>query len=252
MKGRTQRRQTMAHALAAAEQRLAEVEADRDRLQREAAARGQADEAMRGSLAQQQEELRAHRDHLETLVAERTRELAQANEALKRHLAEVEAHEEVIRAQAHQLLELSTPVMQVWEGIVVAPLIGSLDTARAQRFTEVLLERIVARGCEVALVDITGVAVIDTQTAQHLLETVSAARLLGAQVILTGVRPAIAQTLVHLGIDLADVATRSSLAAGLRLALQELGWRCGGGAAAGRSAAAQGGPPDPWRKPDGR
>jgi rsbT co-antagonist protein RsbR len=119
-------------------------------------------------------------------------------------------------------MELSTPVMQVWQGVVVAPLIGSLDSNRTQQFMERLLNRIVETNSPVALVDITGVPTIDTQTAQHLIETISAVRLLGAQVVLTGVRPAIAQTLVHLGIDLSDIITRASLSAGLQVALDIL------------------------------
>lgn len=125
-----------------------------------------------------------------------------------------------IEQQARDILELSTPVMQLWEGIVAAPLIGSLDSQRTQQFMERLLERIVESNSSVALVDIMGVPTIDTQTAQHLIETISAVRLLGAQVVLTGVRPVIAQTLVHLGIDLSNITTRFSLAAGFRVALE--------------------------------
>jgi len=106
--------------------------------------------------------------------------------------------------------------------VVVAPLIGSLDSQRTQQFMERLLNRIVETNSPVALVDITGVPTIDTQTAQHLIETISAVRLLGAQVVLTGVRPAIAQTLVHLGIDLSDIITRASLSTGLQVALDIL------------------------------
>jgi len=106
--------------------------------------------------------------------------------------------------------------------VVAAPLIGSLDSLRTQQFMERLLNRIVETNSPVALVDIMGVPTIDTQTAQHLIETISAVRLLGAQVVLTGVRPVIAQTLVHLGIDLSDIITRSSLAAGLQVALDIL------------------------------
>jgi rsbT co-antagonist protein RsbR len=107
----------------------------------------------------------------------------------------------------------------VWEGIVLVPIIGTLDSQRTQHLMERLLQRVTETGSPVALLDITGVPTIDTQTAQHLIETISAVRLLGAEVILTGVRPVIAQTLVHLGIDLASVMTRSSLTAGLRMAL---------------------------------
>lgn len=139
-----------------------------------------------------------------------------------RDLTERKQAEERIQQQSREIMELSTPVMQVWQGVVAAPLIGSLDSQRTQDFMERLLNRIVETNSPVALVDIMGVPTIDTQTAQHLIETVSAVRLLGAQVVLTGVRPAIAQTLVHLGIDLSDIITRSSLAAGLQVALEIL------------------------------
>jgi PAS domain S-box-containing protein len=139
-----------------------------------------------------------------------------------RDLTERKQTEERIQQQSKEIMELSTPVMQVWQGVVTAPLIGSLDSQRTQQFMERLLNRIVETNSPVALVDIMGVPTIDTQTAQHLIETISAVRLLGAQVILTGVRPAIAQTLVHLGIDLSDIITRSSLAAGLQVALDIL------------------------------
>ncbi len=121
-----------------------------------------------------------------------------------------------------ELAEIATPVVQVWEGVVVAPLIGTLDSQRTQQFVEKLLTQIVESRSSVALVDITGVPAIDTQTAQHLIEAVTAVRMLGAHVVLTGVRPAIAQTMVHLGINLSDVTTRPSLAAGLRVALDLL------------------------------
>ncbi len=130
--------------------------------------------------------------------------------------------EEVIRRQAQEILEISTPVVQVLDGVVAVPLIGTLDSQRTQQVMEHLLQRIVDTRSAVALIDITGVPGIDTQTARHLIETVTAVRLLGAQVILTGIRPAIAQTLVHLGVDLSGVVTRSSLAAGLTVALDIL------------------------------
>jgi len=141
---------------------------------------------------------------------------------VSRDLTERKAAEERIRQQAREIMELSTPVMQVWQGVVAAPLIGTLDSARTQQFMERLLDRIVETNSPVALVDIMGVPIIDTQTAQHLIETISAVRLLGAQVVLTGVRPAIAQTLVHLGIDLSGIITRTSMAAGLQVALDIL------------------------------
>jgi PAS domain S-box-containing protein len=158
---------------------------------------------------QYEEELLNHRQHLESLVSKRTTELTR--------------QADIIQQQAQEILEVSTPVMQVWEGILVAPLIGTLDSQRTQQFMERLLERIVETNSPVVLVDITGVPTIDTQTAQHLIDTISAVRLLGAQVILTGVRPPIAQTLVHLGVDLSTVTTRSSLSAGLSVAMNDLG-----------------------------
>jgi rsbT co-antagonist protein RsbR len=142
-----------------------------------------------------------------------------------RDLTDRKQADEQIQQQAKEIMELSTPVMQVWQGVVVAPLIGSLDSTRTQQFMERLLDRIVETNSPVALVDIMGVPTIDTQTAQHLIETISAVRMLGAQVVLTGVRPAIAQTLVHLGIDLSGIITRSSLSAGLQVALDVLNLR---------------------------
>lgn len=140
-----------------------------------------------------------------------------------RDLSERRLAEEKIKRQAQEIFEMATvPVVQVWQGVVLVPLIGTLDSQRTQQLMEKLLHRVTETGSSVALIDITGVPTIDTQTAQHLIETISAVRLLGAEVVLTGVRPVIAQTLVHLGIDLANVITRSSLTAGLRMALEIL------------------------------
>lgn len=139
-----------------------------------------------------------------------------------RDITEQKRLREVLTRRAQEILEVSTPVLQVWEGVLVAPFIGTLDTQRAQQFMERLLNRIVETNSAVALLDVTGVPAIDTRTAQHLIETITSLRLLGAQAILTGVRPAIAQTLAHLGVNLADVVTRSSLASGLRVALETL------------------------------
>lgn len=150
-----------------------------------------------------------------------TRDLTErklVEEALKQ-----KAGNEAISRRAQEILDISTPVVQVWEGVVLAPLIGSLDSQRTQQLMEKLLETIVETRSSVALVDITGVPAVDTATGRHLVETMSAVRLLGANVILTGVRPAIAQTLVHLGVDLAGVTTRASLSAGLRTAMEILG-----------------------------
>lgn len=139
-----------------------------------------------------------------------------------RDITEQKRMREALTRRAKEILEVSTPVLQVWQGVVVAPFIGTLDTQRAQQFMERLLDGIVATNSSVALLDVTGVPAIDTRTAQHLIETITSVRLLGAQAVLTGVRPAIAQTLAHLGINLADVVTRSSLAAGLGVALDIL------------------------------
>jgi rsbT co-antagonist protein RsbR len=131
--------------------------------------------------------------------------------------------EEQIRKQSQEILEMATvPVVQVWDGILLVPLIGMLDSERTQQLMERLLVRLTETGSRVALLDITGVPAIDSLTAQHLVETIKAVRFVGSEVVLTGVRPSIAQTLVHLGIDLAGVVTRSSLTAGLRVALDRL------------------------------
>jgi PAS domain S-box-containing protein len=139
-----------------------------------------------------------------------------------RDITEQKKLREELTRRAKEILEVSTPVLQVWEGVLVAPFIGTLDTQRAQQFMQCLLDRIVETNSSVALLDVTGVPAIDTRTAQHLIETITSVRLLGAQAVLTGVRPAIAQTLAHLGINLADVVTRSSLSGGLRVALDVL------------------------------
>ncbi len=118
---------------------------------------------------------------------------------------------------------LAKGVIQVWDGVLALPVIGSVDTARAQDMTEALLEKIVSTGSEIVILDITGVPVVDTAVARHLLETVSAARLLGAEVLVVGLTSRIAMTLVHLGVDLGGVTTRTTLAKGLQLAFARLG-----------------------------
>jgi rsbT co-antagonist protein RsbR len=133
------------------------------------------------------------------------------------------AREEVISRQQEELLELSTPVAKLWEGILALPIIGTLDSARTQVMMESLLQKIVETGSEVAIIDITGVPTVDTLTAQHLLKTVTAARLMGADCIISGIRPQIAQTIVYLGVDLADVITKATLADAFALALQRTG-----------------------------
>ena len=133
------------------------------------------------------------------------------------------SREDVIRRQQEELLELSTPVVKLWDGIVALPLIGTLDSARTQVVMESLLQAIVQTNSKVAIIDITGVPTVDTVVAQHLLKTVTAARLMGAECIISGVRPQIAQTIVHLGINLLDVTTKATLSAAFSLALQRLG-----------------------------
>jgi rsbT co-antagonist protein RsbR len=138
-------------------------------------------------------------------------------------LVTVEAYqrgrEQVIERQQQELLDLSTPVIKLWEGIVAVPLIGTLDSERTQVVMENLLEAIVHNEATVAIIDITGVPTVDTLVAQHLLKTVAAARMMGAECIISGIRPQIAQTIVHLGVDLGNVTTKSTLADALRIAL---------------------------------
>jgi rsbT co-antagonist protein RsbR len=128
----------------------------------------------------------------------------------------VKAREELIADQAEQLLELSTPVVKLWEGVVAVPLVGTLDSARAQVVMERLLQTLVDTSSPYAIIDITGVPAVDTQVAQHILKTVVAARLMGADCIISGIRPQIAQTIVALGIEFGDIATKASLADALR------------------------------------
>jgi rsbT co-antagonist protein RsbR len=133
------------------------------------------------------------------------------------------SREGVIMRQQRDLLELSTPVVALWDGILALPLIGTLDSERTQVVMESLLERIVETGASIAIIDITGVPTVDTLVAQHLLKTVGAARLMGAECIISGIRPQIAQTIVHLGVDLGDVVTKATLASALVVALERLG-----------------------------
>ena len=135
------------------------------------------------------------------------------------------SREEVITRQQQELLELSTPVVKLWDGILALPMIGTLDSARTQIVMESLLQRIVETGADIAIIDITGVPTVDTLTAQHLLKTVTAARLMGADCIISGIRPQIAQTIVHLGVDLGAVITKATLADAFRRALEMTGQR---------------------------
>ncbi len=132
------------------------------------------------------------------------------------------SREDVINRQQQELLELSTPVVELWEGVLALPLIGTLDSSRTQIVMESLLERIVTSGAEMAIIDITGVPTVDTLVAQHLIKTISAARLMGADCILSGIRPQIAQTIVHLGLEL-NVVSKATMADALALALRRAG-----------------------------
>lgn len=133
------------------------------------------------------------------------------------------SREAVIKRQQEELLELSTPVVKLWDGVLALPMIGTLDSQRTQVVMESLLQRIVDTGSEIAIIDITGVPTVDTLVAQHLLKTVTAIRLMGADCIISGVRPQIAQTIVHLGLDLQGIVTKASLADALALALRRSG-----------------------------
>ena len=141
------------------------------------------------------------------------------------HTTEVyqKGREEVINRQQQEMLELSTPVVKLWEGVLALPMIGTLDSARTQVVMESLLERIVETGADVAIIDITGVPTVDTLVAQHLLKTITAARLMGAECIISGIRPQIAATIVHLGVDLSTVITKATLADAFQVALAKAG-----------------------------
>jgi rsbT co-antagonist protein RsbR len=157
-----------------------------------------------------------------------TDELWTASSALDRlglYTTEVyqKGREEVILRQQEETLELSTPVVKLWDGVLALPMIGTLDSARTQVVMESLLQRIVETGAEVAIIDITGVPTVDTLVAQHLLKTITAARLMGAECIISGIRPQIAATIVHLGVDLSAVITKATLADAFQVALSRLG-----------------------------
>jgi rsbT co-antagonist protein RsbR len=160
-------------------------------------------------------------------LGEETWAITELLDELGLHTAEafIQSREEIISRQQEEMLELSTPVVKLWEGILALPMIGTLDSARTQIVMESLLQRIVETGAEVAIIDITGVPTVDTLVAQHLIKTVTAARLMGADCIISGIRPQIAQTIVHLGVDLGDVITKASLADAFAVALQRRGLR---------------------------
>ena len=134
------------------------------------------------------------------------------------------SREDIIKRQQQELLELSTPVVKIWNGILILPLIGTLDSARTQIVLENLLQSIVDTESSIAIIDITGVPTVDTLVAQHLLKTVSAARLMGTQCVISGIRPQIAQTMVHLGVTFSDVVTKATLADALFYAFNAVGF----------------------------
>jgi rsbT co-antagonist protein RsbR len=160
------------------------------------------------------------------VLAEETWNISELLDKLGLHTVKSfqKARETVINRQQEELLELSTPVVKLWDGILALPMIGTLDSARTQVVMESLLQRIVETGSETAIIDITGVPTVDTLTAQHLLKTVTAIRMMGADCIISGIRPQIAQTIVHLGIDLQGVTTKATLADALALALKRSGF----------------------------
>ena len=178
------------------------------------------------------------REQLTTTPDELFREIDVTNnfvDAMALHIAEsyIQSRDKVIARQQEEMLELSTPVVMLWDGIVAIPVIGTLDSSRAQMVMESLLHAIVQTNSRFAIIDITGVPTVDTLVAQHLLKTITAARLMGAECILSGIRPQIAQTIVHLGIDLSSVATKASLADAFALALKRRGLTVGRAAAPG-------------------
>ncbi|HZA97540.1 MAG TPA: STAS domain-containing protein [Gemmatimonadales bacterium] len=169
--------------------------------------------------------LRRELDTDPAALAEETWMVTELLDQLGLHTAEtfIKTREGIISRQQEEMLELSTPVVKLWEGVLALPMIGTLDSARTQIVMESLLQRIVETGAEVAIIDITGVPTVDTLVAQHLIKTVTAARLMGADCIISGIRPQIAQTIVHLGVDLGDVVTKASLADAFAVALQRRG-----------------------------
>ena len=160
---------------------------------------------------------------VDLLINDLTDELQQREKTqneLEERLATIQEQQKTILQQQDDLLELSSPVTKVWDNVVVLPVIGTLDSRRTQIMMENLLQKIVDTGCTIAILDITGVATIDTQVANHLIKTVTAARLLGAECIVSGISPAIAQTIVHLGIDLSTIQTRATLQESMQYAFR--------------------------------
>lgn len=170
----------------------------------------------------QEEELRAAHAELEARVEQRTRELEAANAALRREIAAVEEARGIIEHQAAELLERSAPVLSLWEGLLFTPLVGPLDEARVARFSARLLEALVASGSRILLLDVTGVSRLDAAAVRALFEVVAASRLVGTEVIVTGVRGAAAKELATSGLDVSGLTTYSTLARGLGEALRRL------------------------------
>lgn len=169
--------------------------------------------------------LRAELGKQPEMLAQRTWEISTLLDKLGLFTIEVfqKSRDQIIVRQQQELLELSTPVVKLWQNILALPLIGTLDSARTQIVMENLLQKIVDTGAAIAIIDITGVPMVDTLVAQHLLKTVSAARLMGADCIISGIRPQIAQTIVHLGVNLEDVTTKATLADAFMVALERTG-----------------------------
>ena len=180
------------------------------------------DEATR--LRAKVERERKARLEAESIAERATRDLYQTVESLKESNAELQRMREVLE---HEVLELSTPVVEIWDRVVALPIIGTLDSDRAQRMMETLLEEVMRKGAEIVIMDISGVPVMDTGVAQHVIKTVQAARLMGVKSIVSGIRPETAQTIVNLGVDWGSIHTRASLRDALRLAFGLLGVRVG-------------------------
>jgi rsbT co-antagonist protein RsbR len=157
------------------------------------------------------------------MVAERTAKLEAEVAERQKTEKELEDKLSLILKQRESILELSTPCIKVWDGVLVIPLIGALDTRRSQRLTEELLTSIGDTQSQIAIIDITGVPTVDSAVANHLLKTASSVRLMGAECVITGIRPEVAQTIIHLGIDLSNIETLSTLAEGLKWAFKQLG-----------------------------
>ncbi|WP_297087516.1 STAS domain-containing protein [uncultured Draconibacterium sp.] len=164
--------------------------------------------------AEIEDDLTGVEEAINILIEDLTYELKQSKkmrEELEEKLSKIEEQQKTIMRQQDDLLELSSPVTKVWDNILILPVIGTLDSQRAQIMMENLLQKIVDTGCTMSILDITGVPTVDTQVANHLLKTVTSARLLGADCIISGISPAIAQTIVHLGIDLSVIRTKATL-----------------------------------------